>query len=88
MELLLILIYISICYVVFKVFKIPVNQWSLATATLGGIVGIVLLLLRNTGIFNREGGRQISKQIAGTAEFQVISPLRLLRPRLRRRHVG
>jgi multidrug resistance efflux pump len=31
--------------VVFKVFKIPVNQWSLATAALGGIVGIVLLLL-------------------------------------------
>jgi multidrug resistance efflux pump len=45
MELLLILIYVSICYVVFKVFKIPVNQWSLATAGLGGIVGIVLLLL-------------------------------------------
>jgi hypothetical protein len=45
MELLLILIYVSICYVVFKVFKIPVNQWSLATATLGGIIGIVLLLL-------------------------------------------
>jgi multidrug resistance efflux pump len=45
MELLLILIYLSICYVVFKVFKIPVNQWSLATAALGGIVGIALLLL-------------------------------------------
>jgi multidrug resistance efflux pump len=45
MELLLILIYVSICYVVFKVFKIPVNQWSLATAGLGGIIGIVLLLL-------------------------------------------
>jgi multidrug resistance efflux pump len=45
MELLLILLYLSICYVVFKVFKIPVNQWSLATAALGGIVGIVLLLL-------------------------------------------
>jgi multidrug resistance efflux pump len=45
MELLLILLYVSICYVVFKVFKIPINQWSLATATLGGIVGIVLLLL-------------------------------------------
>jgi len=45
MELLLILLYVSICYVVFKVFKIPVNQWSLATAALGGIVGIVLLLL-------------------------------------------
>ena len=45
MELLLILIYVSICYVVFKLFRIPVNQWSLATAALGGIVGIALLLL-------------------------------------------
>ena len=45
MELLLILIYVSVCYVVFKVFKIPVNQWSLATAALGGIIGIALLLL-------------------------------------------
>ena len=45
MELLLILIYVSICYVIFKIFRIPVNQWSLATATLGGIIGISLLLL-------------------------------------------
>ena len=45
MELLLILIYVSICYAVFKIFRIPVNQWSLATAALGGIIGIVLLLL-------------------------------------------
>ena len=28
MELLLILLYVSICYVVFKVFRIPINQWS------------------------------------------------------------
>jgi multidrug resistance efflux pump len=45
MELLLILIYVAICYVIFKVFRIPVNQWSLATAALGGIIGISLLLL-------------------------------------------
>ncbi len=45
MELLLILTYLSICYVVFKLFRIPVNQWSLATAALGGIIGIALLLL-------------------------------------------
>ncbi len=45
MELLLILIYVSFCYVIFKIFRIPVNQWSLATAALGGIVGIVLLLM-------------------------------------------
>ena len=45
MELLLILIYVAICIVIFKVFSIPVNQWSLSTAVLGGIVGITLLLL-------------------------------------------
>jgi multidrug resistance efflux pump len=45
MELLLVLIYVSICIVIFKLFRIPVNQWSLSTAVLGGIFGIVLLLL-------------------------------------------
>ena len=45
MELLLILIYVSFCYAVFKIFRIPVNQWSLATATLGGIFGITMILL-------------------------------------------
>src|SRR5262249_18737860 len=44
-ELLLILIYVSICWAIFKIFRIPVNQWSLATATLGGIIGISLILL-------------------------------------------
>lgn len=45
MEILLALIYVSICVVIFKLFKIPVNQWSLSTAALGGIIGIFLLLL-------------------------------------------
>src|SRR6266542_2335302 len=45
MELLLILIYVAFCFVIFKLFRIPVNQWSLATAALGGILGIALLLL-------------------------------------------
>jgi multidrug resistance efflux pump len=45
MELLLALIYVSFCVVIFKLFKIPVNQWSLSTAVLGGIAGIFLLLL-------------------------------------------
>ena len=45
MELLLILTYVALCYAVFKVFRIPVNQWSLATAAFGGIIGIALLLL-------------------------------------------
>ena len=45
MDLLLILTYVALCYAVFKIFKIPVNQWSLATAALGGILGLALLLL-------------------------------------------
>jgi multidrug resistance efflux pump len=45
MELLLILTYVAICFAVFKIFKIPVNQWTLATAALGGIAGLFMLLM-------------------------------------------
>ena len=38
MDLLIILIYTAICVVVFKVFKIPLNKWSVPTAALGGVV--------------------------------------------------
>jgi multidrug resistance efflux pump len=44
-EILLALIYVAFCIVIFKIFKIPVNEWSLSTAVLGGIFGIALLLL-------------------------------------------
>ena len=47
MELLLILIYTAICIAVFKIFRIPVNKWTLPTAVLGGIfmIGIILLVM-------------------------------------------
>lgn len=45
MDLLLILTYAAICWTIFKVFRIPVNQWTLATAVLGGIFLISTLLL-------------------------------------------
>src|SRR5689334_22643927 len=45
MELLLIAIYVALCMGVFKLFRIPVNQWSLSTAALIGIIGIFLLIL-------------------------------------------
>ncbi|MDD7909555.1 MULTISPECIES: HlyD family secretion protein [Pseudovibrio] len=48
MDLLLILTYVAICTVIFKVFRIPVNEWSLTTAGLGGVFLIAgLLLLMN-----------------------------------------
>ena len=45
MEILLTLTYVALCYAVFKLFRIPVNQWTLATAGFGGIVGLSLLFI-------------------------------------------
>jgi multidrug resistance efflux pump len=45
MELLLTLTYVAICVAIFKIFRIPVNQWTLATAALGGILGLSLLFI-------------------------------------------
>lgn len=45
MEILMTLTYVAICYGIFKLFKIPVNQWTLATAGLGGIFGLSLLFI-------------------------------------------
>jgi len=44
MEVLLILTYLSICWVIFKIFNISVNKWSLTTVVLGGVamLGIIL----------------------------------------------
>jgi multidrug resistance efflux pump len=45
MEILLTLTYVALCFGVFKLFRIPVNQWTLATAALGGIFGLALLFI-------------------------------------------
>ena len=37
MDLLLILTYSALCIVIFKVFKVPLNKWTVPTAILGGI---------------------------------------------------
>src|ERR1700757_3226030 len=45
MEILLTLTYVAICVAIFKIFRIPVNQWTLVTAALGGIFGLSLLFI-------------------------------------------
>lgn len=47
MELLLLLTYTAICIVVFKLFKIPLNKWSVPTAALGGaiLIGAMVLVM-------------------------------------------
>jgi multidrug resistance efflux pump len=45
MEWLLTGTYVAICYAAFKIFRIPVNQWTLATAALGGILGLSFIFI-------------------------------------------
>ena len=45
METLMILTYTALCWIIFKVFRIPVNKWSLTTAVLGGIIMIGAMLM-------------------------------------------
>lgn len=37
MDLLIVLTYVAFAWAIFKIFRIPVNQWTLATAALGGM---------------------------------------------------
>lgn len=45
MELMILVIYTSICVGIFKLFKIPLNKWTVPTAILGGVVLLVSMLL-------------------------------------------
>jgi multidrug resistance efflux pump len=56
MDLLLILTYAAICYGIFKVFKIPVNGYTLLTAVLGGVflLGFLLLAMNYNHPFTKE----------------------------------
>jgi len=56
MDLLLILTYAAICYGVFKLFKIPVNAYTLLTAVLGGVflLGFLLLAMNYNHPYTKE----------------------------------
>jgi multidrug resistance efflux pump len=45
MDLLLIMTYGALCVAVFKVFKIPLNKWTVPTAALGGVILVGMLVL-------------------------------------------
>ncbi|MFQ2049919.1 HlyD family secretion protein [Aeromonas veronii] len=48
MDLLLILTYTALCVAIFKIFRIPLNKWTVPTAALGGVVLIgTLIMLMN-----------------------------------------
>jgi len=48
MDLLLLLTYAAICIAIFKIFRVPLNKWTVPTAVLGGVVLVgTLVLLMN-----------------------------------------
>lgn len=59
MDLLLILTYTAICVAIFKIFKIPLNKWTVPTAVLGGVVliGTLVLLMNYNHPFTQIGGQ-------------------------------
>ncbi|MFB9135683.1 HlyD family secretion protein [Vibrio olivae] len=59
MDLLLILSYTALCITVFKVFRIPLNKWTVPTAVLGGIalIGTLILLMNYNHPFTQLGSQ-------------------------------
>ena len=75
MDLLLILTYTAICVAIFKIFKIPLNKWTVPTAVLGGIILIgSLILLMNYNHPYSEVGRQyfVTTPIVPNVTGQVV----------------
>lgn len=59
MDILLVATYTAICVAIFKIFRIPLNKWTVPTAVLGGVVLIgALLLLMNYNHPYSEAARQ------------------------------
>ncbi|EIJ0984629.1 HlyD family secretion protein [Vibrio vulnificus] len=62
MDLLLILTYTALCIAIFKIFKIPLNKWTVPTAVLGGVVliGALILLMNYNHPFTQLGNQVYS----------------------------
>lgn len=64
METLLLLTYAALCIVIFKLFKIPLNKWTVPTAVLGGIILIgALVLVMNYNTPYTQIGSQVFRSV-------------------------
>ena len=64
MEMLLILTYGAICLFIFKVFRVPVNKWTVPSAVLGGVVIIGTLVTAMN--YNHPYSERVRKYVATT----------------------
>lgn len=71
MDLLLIMTYTAICIGIFKVFKIPLNKWTVPTAILGGIfiVGALIFLMN----YNHPYSESARQYFITTPVFSSVS---------------
>jgi multidrug resistance efflux pump len=81
MELLLILSYTAICVAIFKIFRLPLNKWTVPTAILGGVVMIsAIMFTMNYNHPYSESAREyfvttpITPDIAGTVTEKHVVP--------------
>lgn len=75
MELLMMLAYTAVCIVIFRLFKIPLNKWTVPTAALGGVTMIsTVVILMNYNHPYAELGRQyfVTTPIVPNVSGQVI----------------
>jgi multidrug resistance efflux pump len=81
MDLIIILTYTALCTVIFKVFKIPLNKWSVPTAVLGGVVilGSILILMNYNHPYAKYGkdvfvSIPIVPNVSGTVKTVDVAP--------------
>jgi len=75
MDLLILLTYGALCFVVFRVFKLPVNEYSIVTAAFGGVVllaGIMLTVNFNHPFTNLARTYFVSTPIVPAVRGRVI----------------
>ncbi|MGB2247194.1 MAG: HlyD family secretion protein [Alcanivorax sediminis] len=76
METLLLLTYTAICIFIFKVFKVPLNKWTVPTAVLGGIIligSLVLLMNYNHPFTSKVRQIYIVTPIVSEVRGRVVS---------------
>jgi len=86
METLLLLTYAALCVIIFKVFHIPLNKWTVPTAVLGGVIFItIIILLMNYNFPFSDMGKQayrtvpIVSQVRGRVIDVPVKPNTLLK---------
>ncbi|KJY84523.1 membrane protein [Vibrio galatheae] len=84
MDLLLIMTYAALCITIFKVFKIPLNKWTVPTAVLGGVVliGTLILLMNYNHPFTQIGNQVYSTTpiVSGVRGRVIEVPVQPNRP--------